>query len=875
MSRTPTPVGSEAEVQPEAITELEQSLPIPLLTTQTAQLYVVEQPSVVVGAAASSLDLLAIAASTAAEEEQPSMAPEERDVAAAVETTFPELTYVTEKPSVDIPSVSASFPMIVKEEQHSTSIYDTPLLKESTEGEGHKGHHVEVGEHSDVQNDLPAEFDEYHQQPDNVAAELRDRSAQDYEVFDDESQRALHPPLGDVSAEVDRAHRNPSWGTQADTESSPQMHSAVDTYPARRTNDVENLSMAIDTGGTIPSQLTVDDGGKSEVGIAETEFTPTHSNTTVAYGDSTGTVFVTLMVMPMRFRSLIHLPVHTCKQSKIVPGCENEDSSWVLVGKDIFEGLGRHMCVHPQSFQVYRSSERIRFTSTLFLPNNSNESGAPEDPSGSSTEPLWLTVVFPDGIGDEGKPLTPIPPHLEQLHDGDVLLKCIQVHREKPPLVPATLVAGRRLGLTFDDVIRHAYEQERLVTGDTSTTVPVAIVRDPAAPPKAFLGGYRVKKDHSRVFLHASTQLFMKDLNYSPFRQKDVPISQLRSRQTQTYGTSRSCQTQRECCVQSPRHDLELDNSHDYRVTARPYFSSLELQELKIEKSIRIQCMYRQWKARQIRHGLEEADADKQHRAETRQHTEEAIIRARENREHLRRADPKTAKDFNRLKEEVYQWRAAEAARVLADTHLTPEQRRIALVALTKEELKLLSNLESRRRTMSLQKRDRSFINMLNQTAADKTWGTVTVSTPETIRASELRDLYHSLVDYSMPPAERLDVLLHVKWTVKEFPHVELSQELCQLIDREADLLNRGRKEASLSGLRTRIENHFKHFIEDPEFNPGMEEGNPSALTRAKVSTLRERERAASLRGVSTNGRPKTSSSGRSRPAAPGMTTTR
>ena len=37
---------------------------------------------------------------------------------------------------------------------------------------------------------------------------------------------------------------------------------------------------------------------------------------------------------------------------------------------------------------------------------------------------------------------------------------------------------------------------------------------------------------------------------------------------------------------------------------------------------------------------------------------------------------------------------------------------------------------------------------------------------------------------------ERLDALLHVKWTVKEF-ECDLTREIVQLIDREANLLNR------------------------------------------------------------------------------------
>ena len=66
---------------------------------------------------------------------------------------------------------------------------------------------------------------------------------------------------------------------------------------------------------------------------------------------------------------------------------------------------------------------------------------------------------------------------------------------------------------------------------------------------------------------------------------------------------------------------------------------------------------------------------------------------------------------------------------------------------------------------------------------------------------------------------ERLDVLLHVKWTVTEFD-CPLTRDIVQLIDREADMLNRGRSEKSLSGLRRRLTNLFLHFLMTPEFNP-------------------------------------------------------
>lgn len=71
------------------------------------------------------------------------------------------------------------------------------------------------------------------------------------------------------------------------------------------------------------------------------------------------------------------------------------------------------------------------------------------------------------------------------------------------------------------------------------------------------------------------------------------------------------------------------------------------------------------------------------------------------------------------------------------------------------------------------------------------------VLTPFTSRAKELGDLYQGLTLPNLRVDERLDVLLHVKWTVKEFD-TKLTKEIIELIDREADLLNRGRPDKSL-----------------------------------------------------------------------------
>lgn len=55
-------------------------------------------------------------------------------------------------------------------------------------------------------------------------------------------------------------------------------------------------------------------------------------------------------------------------------------------------------------------------------------------------------------------------------------------------------------------------------------------------------------------------------------------------------------------------------------------------------------------------------------------------------------------------------------------------------------------------------------------------------------------------------------VLGYVKWTVQVYDH-PLTREILLLIQREADLMYRGRSARSISGLRRRIEHLFLQVI--------------------------------------------------------------
>lgn len=78
---------------------------------------------------------------------------------------------------------------------------------------------------------------------------------------------------------------------------------------------------------------------------------------------------------------------------------------------------------------------------------------------------------------------------------------------------------------------------------------------------------------------------------------------------------------------------------------------------------------------------------------------------------------------------------------------------------------------------------------------------TTEVDTPYTIRAKQLKDLYLTLSvgEGQLGQEERLDALLSLKTTVGEHD-CRLTREITELVDREAELMQRGMKEASLKG---------------------------------------------------------------------------
>mmetsp|Transcript_14824 Transcript_14824/g.39347 ORF Transcript_14824/g.39347 Transcript_14824/m.39347 type:complete len:439 (+) Transcript_14824:555-1871(+) len=335
------------------------------------------------------------------------------------------------------------------------------------------------------------------------------------------------------------------------------------------------------------------------------------------------------------------------------------------------------------------------------------------------------------------------------------------------------------------------------------------------ADPKPYLGGNRNKLSGT-VFHHAVTQ--------TPKAPRYLGVEPKLERTTQTVRVKHhTAQTNREAATQMERPGLVLDTSNDVERVPGRYQTSEEWMEI-VDRSVRlIQRWTRGWFGRKRAAYLH--NTKMQREAFLREEEAKAQAAADKHRqtEIERRMHPRTAADFEILYNELEAWRLQETYKIV-NASLPKEKEQLMLQQLLHKETKLLQTIDRLKINANHENKDVRIQRTLGEMSKPKTYelrnGTkVEVHTPFTTRAKELMQLYNGLNLPMLTVDERLDVLLHVKWTVKEFD-CNLTREIVELVDREADLLNRGRSPKMLEGLRKRISSLFLSFIETPEFNP-------------------------------------------------------
>ena len=390
-------------------------------------------------------------------------------------------------------------------------------------------------------------------------------------------------------------------------------------------------------------------------------------------------------------------------------------------------------------------------------------------------------------------------------------------------------------------------------TGEVVKQVDVEVERDPNWDSKPYLGGYKHKLS-GLVYHHAAAQ------TAGEVKRRFEGAEQKFSRETQTAAfVARSTQTKREASTQMTRRDVFMDSRGDVERIPRPYFSADQLDVVKDKHALTIQCS---WRSHVARLSAEAARWEReQHIAKAAEAAAaEAEKRSKDEAEaQRRRTQPRSKADFAALFSEVETWRAAETHRIDSDFEMSAQDKAVARAELLAKETRMLQAIQRLKSEAAEVNKESRVSKMLSTMAAPKKWemadGEVaSIQTPFTTRAKELSELYRGLglpvtaggeqtdgaaaaayeegkassgrkavgiaaTASTLTVAERLDVLLHVKWTVQEFD-CKLTREIVGLIDREADMLDRGRAPTSMAGLRKRLSNMFLQFVETPEFNP-------------------------------------------------------
>eukprot|EP00956_Cyclotella_meneghiniana_P042869 scaffold249339_cov49-Cyclotella_meneghiniana.AAC.5 len=188
-----------------------------------------------------------------------------------------------------------------------------------------------------------------------------------------------------------------------------------------------------------------------------------------------------------------------------------------------------------------------------------------------------------------------------------------------------------------------------------------------------------------------------------------------------------------------------------------------------------------------------------------------------------RRLNPQTPQDFEQLKNELIQWKHREQ-RKIAVTARNPSHKRAITTTLLDKEAKLIRKIETLKHAASEQWKVERLEKIMEQMAMARNWSTtdglsLTVDTPETVRAREMKDMFAKLKldDHNVQIQARVQVLKEAKSLIERndnyFPPL-LTKDLCSLLDRELEMLAATELGGDLLvGLRKRLLNSFAKLV--------------------------------------------------------------
>jgi hypothetical protein len=269
-----------------------------------------------------------------------------------------------------------------------------------------------------------------------------------------------------------------------------------------------------------------------------------------------------------------------------------------------------------------------------------------------------------------------------------------------------------------------------------------------------------------------------------------------------------------------------IETRKDKEIQPNEYFTSEKWEEKKINTVRHLQKMMRGFFARKTCRELKKQREEEKKLIEIQEEEEHRKNEAKNRKEIKRRLHPKTNTDFKLLKKELDTWVQTETIRIKS-SNLSDEDKTLALQELLHKEISLLQNIEKLKISANIENRTEKIAEFLKKMSSDKKWKAydghyVNVQTVLTLTASKLEKQFKKL-NSSTTVDVRLANLLEFKKLMeehnKEYP-CSLIQKILELIERESDMLQRGRPDSSLEGLRQRLNNLYLNFIETPTFNP-------------------------------------------------------
>ncbi|KAL0246016.1 hypothetical protein GEMRC1_007232 [Eukaryota sp. GEM-RC1] len=301
------------------------------------------------------------------------------------------------------------------------------------------------------------------------------------------------------------------------------------------------------------------------------------------------------------------------------------------------------------------------------------------------------------------------------------------------------------------------------------------------------------------------------------------------SRETQTVSTRQHhVQTEQDSFTQTPCPSLPVTDPLNYVKVAKPYEPSEAYCERQEAAVTTIQRYYRGYLSRKLFRVLNEVVRKRQERIDCDKRLQDDLSKTKLEKILKRKLNPKTASDFELLRDEVKDWLEKETQLIKNNDKLTNTEKKTKIKQLSMQEIKFFQNIEKLKvkafKECELSKVDKILKKLtcphsMPLSSGNKFGPSIEVVTPPIQKSIDLCNWFKKLSDRVESVDQRLELLLDVKTLITDFP-CNLTYEMSELIDREADLLNRDRPGRSLTGLRSRISELFLLLIQIPQFNP-------------------------------------------------------